>query len=68
MQIADSHAVALKSAETEIRSRETHLKTLRDDVEKERKQQETLLRDMKQHAIPVESEGGNSSKTSSRKR
>ena len=66
-EIADSHAMALKNAESEIRSRETHLKSLRDDVEKERKQQEVILRDMKQNAIPTESETS-SKTTSSRKR
>ena len=45
--LSQQHASALRSAENEIKSREKHLKNLRDDVEKERRQQDAILKDLR---------------------
>jgi len=73
-ELSDQHASALRAAEQEIRSRELHLKNLRDDVERERKQQEVMLRDMRTHAIAAHEEAedrkaarGNKQKSQSRR-
>ena len=54
--LTEQQATALRHAEDDIRAREKHLKSLRDDVEKERRTQELLLRDMRYAAISAEEE------------
>ena len=64
------HAQALRTAEIDVKSREMHLKSLRDDVERERKGQESMLRDMRAMAIQDDAaseRGGNSGSKSKAK-
>lgn len=56
-EVDDNEASALRRADSEIVHKEASLRNLKDDIEKERRQQEGLLRDMRQF---VDGGGGNS--------
>ena len=56
-EVDEQQANALRGAELDVIYREGSLKTMREEVEKERRGQDALLRDMRQSASNAE--GGN---------
>eukprot|EP01034_Spumella_vulgaris_P026350 gene26350-32919_t len=58
LEVDESHASTYMRAESEANGRETSLKTMRDEIERERKGQESVLRDMRQNAANEGAGGG----------